>query len=539
MLALRRRLGLVLLRLAFFAMAALVPGILAHPPSADASTLGYWRFEEGSAGAIASGGGSVLDSGSSGDHGTPSGGPRYRSDVPVGSLAGATCSANALSLEFDGADDQVLFNSTFPFHQPGDATVEFWVKAPRDSHRALFWTRPDGEGVNRFNFWVQGSGIGFDYFSPTGREHALISLVPLPLNRWVHVAIVRRDNVYSLYEDGTPVASATDASPDLPSAIGWTISGRPGFRFRGLLDEVRLSTGALAPSEFLNAGAPRAVLIDFDKYPDGSPVPPGPASISNQWQSLGVVFGGAYANPSGCSKSPPNHVSQNGPGPITATFVDPVTGAPAVTDSVSTAQDNCWYPGEGIRMRAYDVQGHLIAETFNGAGPGASAGFTFPTPVIARVEMDPVLQGIDDFVFNTPVADTDRDGVPDRGDSCHPGDNCPLVFNPDQRNSVHPGTPAGDACEDPDGDGVVDAVDNCPDVANGDQADWDHDGVGDACDNCKCVSNPDQLDRDHDGAGAACDLRDDQPYGVCVVGPNQLVSQKDTICLPVVAQVCL
>jgi immune inhibitor InhA-like protein/thrombospondin type 3 repeat protein len=35
---------------------------------------------------------------------------------------------------------------------------------------------------------------------------------------------------------------------------------------------------------------------------------------------------------------------------------------------------------------------------------------------------------------------------------------------------------------DRDGDGVVDAVDNCPDVPNADQADADHDGVGDACD---------------------------------------------------------
>jgi uncharacterized repeat protein (TIGR01451 family) len=35
---------------------------------------------------------------------------------------------------------------------------------------------------------------------------------------------------------------------------------------------------------------------------------------------------------------------------------------------------------------------------------------------------------------------------------------------------------------DRDGDGVVDAIDNCPRVANGDQADADGDGIGDACD---------------------------------------------------------
>lgn len=35
---------------------------------------------------------------------------------------------------------------------------------------------------------------------------------------------------------------------------------------------------------------------------------------------------------------------------------------------------------------------------------------------------------------------------------------------------------------DPDGDGVLGALDNCPEIANKDQADADNDGLGDACD---------------------------------------------------------
>src|SRR6266705_3594501 len=48
----------------------------------------------------------------------------------------------------------------------------------------------------------------------------------------------------------------------------------------------------------------------------------------------------------------------------------------------------------------------------------------------------------------------------------------------------------GDACAacppgtDQDGDGICDAVDNCPYASNPDQADRDGDGIGDACDNC-------------------------------------------------------
>ena len=75
-----------------------------------------------------------------------------------------------------------------------------------------------------------------------------------------------------------------------------------------------------------------------------------------------------------------------------------------------------------------------------------------------------------------------------------------------------------------DGDGICDDVDNCPTVANPDQADSDADGVGNVCDNCTAVSNPrvaanftttnpwatltgGQRDDDHDGYGNKCDAK--------------------------------
>jgi hypothetical protein len=58
--------------------------------------------------------------------------------------------------------------------------------------------------------------------------------------------------------------------------------------------------------------------------------------------------------------------------------------------------------------------------------------------------------------------------------------------------------------QDYDGDGVPDALDNCPLQANASQADSDDDGLGDVCD-------PDNLDRDGDGYSTAegdCDDKD-------------------------------
>lgn len=47
--------------------------------------------------------------------------------------------------------------------------------------------------------------------------------------------------------------------------------------------------------------------------------------------------------------------------------------------------------------------------------------------------------------------------------------------------------------DDSDGDGAIDCLDNCPDVANPLQSDFDQDGIGDDCDTCN--------DRDGDGYG--------------------------------------
>ncbi|MBC8412837.1 MAG: thrombospondin type 3 repeat-containing protein [Nitrospira sp.] len=56
----------------------------------------------------------------------------------------------------------------------------------------------------------------------------------------------------------------------------------------------------------------------------------------------------------------------------------------------------------------------------------------------------------------------------------------------------------GNCGADADNDGILDSSDNCPDIANPDQADTDSDGRGNACDNCVKVANPDQRDTNAD-----------------------------------------
>jgi Zn-dependent metalloprotease len=156
---------------------------------------------------------------------------------------------------------------------------------------------------------------------------------------------------------------------------------------------------------------------------------------------------------------------------------------------------------------------------------------------------DTIIDAIDNcpLKFNPNQKDTDGDGL---GDACDPDDdndgvpdsdgvpkppcglgypdcfdNCPTVPNPNQQDHDHNGS--GDACDDGDKDGVLDSEDNCVGVYNPDQANVDShlDDYGDACDpdvdgdglsvfedNCPLVPNPDQANSDDDYAGDACDL---------------------------------
>lgn len=71
-------------------------------------------------------------------------------------------------------------------------------------------------------------------------------------------------------------------------------------------------------------------------------------------------------------------------------------------------------------------------------------------------------------------ADSDEDGVIDALDTC------PNVHNADQEDVDKNGI--GDACEDFDKDGIINSLDNCPAYPNRSQADDDGDKTGDECD---------------------------------------------------------
>ncbi|MEM6789352.1 MAG: amidohydrolase family protein [Myxococcota bacterium] len=189
----------------------------------------------------------------------------------------------------------------------------------------------------------------------------------------------------------------------------------------------------------------------------------------------------------------------------------PLTGNQAVVDALETGCDTldvcgvtkgvCLEPQTGSTLAqlesAADMQYPLFA-----CGPPQEE----PSCVPARTLGEDQVDGSTLYAGMSSADDPDADGVPDAMD------NCPGVFNPVrpvdagvQGDADSDGT--GDACDrcpldadtdtcdaadpnDIDGDGTPNTTDNCPGIANADQADADNDGKGDECDACPDAANP-------------------------------------------------
>lgn len=290
--------------------------------AAQAATQAYWRFETGPAGAdvfhIAgtgntysedvpddSGNGNELSAWITGGFA----GFAYRDRTPAAVIP-ATSATNSFSVSATGdLPGFFIDNGPLTTIQPTAWTVEASFKAEGDGFKTVVGrdaqniTTGGGPAAALYLQQRPGNNFAIAFTDVSGNTHVAetagtafegmlntYSRGTDPLGdtaTWYNVAAVSDGSTLSLYMDevnaglGYQLVSSTDISSSPNTALnngstgsdggdwnpgGWSV-GRGLFngghtdRFYGLIDEVRISDSALAPSEFLFAGTPETMSI--------------------------------------------------------------------------------------------------------------------------------------------------------------------------------------------------------------------------------------------------------------------------------------
>jgi uncharacterized repeat protein (TIGR01451 family) len=195
------------------------------------------------------------------------------------------------------------------------------------------------------------------------------------------------------------------------------LSGRTGLFVSLLVIGIILLMNQKSSSSAAVAGQ---TIINFDDIDTSVTLT---APLTDQYKSQGVLF--SEFNPNDGTTSPeavvrdgfsgngafslPNSAAFGFQGRIAkVTFVDPVTGGPAVTDFVSAQVGDRSDEVDPITMTAFDINDHIVGtSSFTSVSTGSFGLVNISASGIHRVEFtdtDPSGANFDDLTFNPPVA---------------------------------------------------------------------------------------------------------------------------------------
>jgi hypothetical protein len=293
----------------FRALAVALPLLLCLVATrTQGNTVAYWRFEASDPTLDSSGNGNTLNLSN----------VTYSADV-------AANAPGVQSATFDGSTSFALTASTLNLSAYPAITIECFVKTNGQTALGMVYEH----STNNNN--AQG-GFYFDLNEPAGSvktsQGAYVyayETVPYYTNTagWHHFAVVMDESgptaIQKIYFDGvlkTPATSQLAFSRPFRNDLffigerGNNIAGTNGsFRFKGQIDELRISSGALPPSGFLIAPPLVNAAIGITRQPSNATVVvyhpavfsvaanltnADPALLDYQWQTNGVPVPGSF-----------------------------------------------------------------------------------------------------------------------------------------------------------------------------------------------------------------------------------------------------
>ncbi|MDT8301829.1 MAG: LamG domain-containing protein [Sedimentisphaerales bacterium] len=244
--------------------------------NAQADTVGWWRFNEGS-------GDTVTDSSGNGHNGTLLGSPEW--------VAGPDGFGGALSFgpEKCIGVDCGIFD---PTNGTGQFTIALWAFWDGTGTFQHFITKSAGWGADTMMFQVElwGAHTSAQYTDRVGISYqgaGSVEFSVLPKNEWVHLAFTFDGTDLTLYLNGVdeegPKPFSIGPDVDAQLEIGYN-SNRPELSertFHGYLDEVRIYDKPLTAEEI------QIVMMGGEGFPNAyAPDPAEGALYPDTWVNL-------------------------------------------------------------------------------------------------------------------------------------------------------------------------------------------------------------------------------------------------------------
>jgi len=214
----------------------------------DPNLIGWWKLDETS-------GFTAYDSSGNGNDGT------LKSDFNLGDKPQWTSGYAGGALYFDGADDLVEVPHSDTFYVNNEVTLMAWINTPRyTGSENSAWANyqaiiTKGNDPRMYSLYTESGGSL--HFSQGETLIGSVSADPIPLNEWVHVVGMVRDNAEHFYINGVP-SDPTDGTGQnvvTPLAKGTEplrIGSAPEFNsFYGKIDDVRIYDKAVSEEEIL------------------------------------------------------------------------------------------------------------------------------------------------------------------------------------------------------------------------------------------------------------------------------------------------
>jgi len=157
------------------------------------------------------------------------------------------------AFSFDGVDSYVSVpdNSAWAFGT-NSFTIELWAdSASAANNQAMLAYDAGGGLLNKWILWLNNNNLQLHINGPgIGANYITSSSFIRNDNQWYHYALIRQGTTFTFFVNGS-VLSSVSSTLSIPDAAAPLTIGKAegGFYFDGWLDEIRIYSRALTPSE--------------------------------------------------------------------------------------------------------------------------------------------------------------------------------------------------------------------------------------------------------------------------------------------------